>query len=540
MDSSNHLAETRTRARRLAAVVAATGALALVVSGCSAGPQSSTSVGAEKASGHLEVAIGYNNNSSWDPLNTGSAFAMSAQNHIYEGLWDSSPVDRKPYAALASALPEDPTSLEWTVDIREDAAFSDGEPVTADDVVFSVDRVLSADKPVITTAFFSSWLDSAEKVDDDTVVLHLKYAFPYALDRFSILKIMPAHVFEGQPDEFYADAANQIGSGPFEITSTEPTSFTAFKLNTDYNGPLAPKVESMQWNVSVDAAARTSLLTSGVSGVQIADNIPQDAIETLEGAGLEVEGADSMNMLGLAFNTSKAPFDDKNVRQALRMAIDTQKLIDVSIAGQGTPPSSFLQESSPYYNKAATQYDYNPKKAKELLDNAGVSGLSVTLMSTNISWTAAAVNAIKQDWEAIGVNTTLDVVETATFNSRVAAGDPVDALTFSGNPNQFGTDADLNVRWFYSSTNTFMTWNKWSETPEYAALDKVLTAAEQADSVEVTDAKMNDALDTIADEGVIYPVMHMKLFSAWDPKKVSGVKALNIPGVYLMDATLEK
>lgn len=247
-----------------------------------------------------------------------------------------------------------------------------------------------------------------------------------------------------------------------------------------------------------------------------------------------------MNMLGLAFNTSKAPFDDKRVRQALRMAIDTEKLIDVSIAGQGTPASSFLQESSPYYNKAKTQYDYDPEKAKDLLAEAGVSGLSVTLLSTNISWTAAAVNAIKQDWDAIGVNTTLDVVETATFNSRVAAGDAADVLTFSGNPNQFGTDADLNVRWFYSNTNTFMTWNKWGETPEYAALDKVLTAAEQADSTELTDAKMNDALDTIADEGVIYPVMHMKLFTAWDPTKVSGVKGLNIPGVYLMDATLEK
>ncbi|QNE35850.1 ABC transporter substrate-binding protein [Leifsonia shinshuensis] len=523
--------------KRLAGLVAAVATVGLVAA-CS-GPQSSTSVGGAAAKGHVEVAVGYNNNSSWDPLNTGSAFAMSAENHIYEALWDSSPVDRKPYAALAADMPKDTKALTWTVKLRSGAKWSDGKPVTADDVVFSVDRVLDTQKPVITTAFFSSWLKDAVKVDAHTVKLDFKNAFPYAIDRFSILKIMPKHIFDGQPDSFYADAKNQLGSGPFEIKATEPTSFTSFVLNKDYNGPLHPKIDSMQWNVSVDAAARTSLLTSGVSGVQISDNIPQDSIATLQGKGLTVDGADSMNLLGLAFNTSKAPFNDKRVRQALRMAIDTKKLIDVSIAGKGTPATSFLQESSPYYSKAATQYDYNPTEAKKLLQEAGVSNLSLTLLSTNISWTTVAVNAIKQDWEAIGVKTNLDVVETATFNTKVAQGDPADVLTFSGNPNQFGTDADLNVRWFYSNTNTFMLWNKWGQTPEYAALDKVLTAAEQSDSAKTTDADMKKALNMIADQGVIYPVMHMQLFSAWDAKKLSGVQALNIPGVYMMNAQLK-
>lgn len=527
----------RSRVRRFAKLtgLVATVATVSLITAC-AGPQSSTSVGQTAAKGHVDVAIGYNNNSSWDPLNTGSAFAMSAENHIYEALWDSSPVDRKPYAALAAELPKDTKALSWTVKLRSGAKWSDGKPVTADDVVYSVERVLNTEKPVITTAFFSSWLKDAVKVDDSTVKLDFKNAFPYALDRFSILKIMPKHVFDGKADDYFADAKNQVGSGPFEIKATEPTSFTSFILNKDYNGPLHPKIDSMQWNVSVDAAARTSLLTSGVAGVQIADNIPQDTVDTLKSKGLTVQGADSMNMLGLAFNTSKPPFDDKRVRQALRMAIDTKKLIDVSIAGKGTPATSFLQESSPYYSKADTQYDYNPAQAKKLLAEAGVSNLSLTLLSTNISWTTTAVNAIKQDWAAVGVTTNLDVVETATFNTKVAQGDPADVLTFSGNPNQFGTDADLNVRWFYSNTNTFMKWNKWGTTPEYAALDAQLTAAEQSDSKKTADSEMTKALNAIADEGVIYPVMHMQLFTAWDAKKLSGVKALNIPGVYMMDA----
>ncbi len=212
MESTTKLQRSRVRRfAKLTGLVAAVATVSLITA-CS-GPQSSTSVGQAAAKGHVDVAIGYNNNSSWDPLNTGSAFAMSAENHIYEALWDSSPVDRKPYAALAAELPKDTKLLSWTVKLRSGAKWSDGKPVTADDVVFSVNRVLNAQKPVITTAFFSSWLKDAVKVDDHTVKLDLKNAFPYALDRFSILKIMPKHVFDGKADDFYADARTSSGRG---------------------------------------------------------------------------------------------------------------------------------------------------------------------------------------------------------------------------------------------------------------------------------------------------------------------------------------
>ncbi|WP_426940139.1 ABC transporter substrate-binding protein [Pseudarthrobacter sp. S6] len=512
-------------------------ALTAGVAACG-GPKSSGSVaGSAAALDHIDVAIGYNNNSSWDPLNTGSAFAMAAHNHIYEGLWDAEAVTRTPYAALASEMPADLKATEWTVKLRPGATFHDGKPVTADDVVYSFGRVLDTKSKVLTNAFFASWLNGVTKVDDTTVKISMKFPFASAMQRFSIVKIMPKHVFESQNADFLKQGKNAIGSGPFKVKAHQDTSFTSFEKHDGYNGSLKPTFTSMQWNVSVDAAARVGLLTSGASGVQIADNIPQDNIDSLKGKGLTVEGVDSMNLLGLVFNTNKAPFNDKRVRQALRMAIDTQKLIDVAIAGKGTPSTSFLHTKSPEYHKAATQYAYNPDKAKALLAEAGVKNLSVTLLSTNISWTKVAVNTIKEGWDAVGVSTTLDVEETAAFNSKVAAGEPVDALTFSGNPNQFGADADLNIRWFYSNSNTFLPWNKWGETAEFKALDAQLNAAIQATDPADHKAKTNAALDTIADEAVIYPVMHMQLFTAWDPKKMDSVKALDIPGVNLLKAT---
>lgn len=512
-------------------------ALTASVAACS-GPASSSNAGQSggKLLDHIDVAIGYNNNSSWDPHNTGSAFAMAAHNHVYESLWDAAPRTREPYAALAAELPADPKAAEWTVKLRDGATFHDGKPVTADDVVFSFERVLATDPKVLTNAFFASWLAGVTKVDDKTVKVSLKFPFAAALQRFSIVKIIPKHHFEGKPSEFISSGKNAVGSGPFKVAGHEDTSFTKFEAHSGYNGSAKPAYKSMQWNVSVDAAARVALLTSGASGVQISDNIPQANIDALKAKGLTVEGVDSMNLLGLAFNTSKKPFNDKRVRQALRMAIDAQKLIDVSIAGKGTPATGFLHEASPEFNRAATQYTYDPTKAKALLAEAGVKDLSLRLMSTNISWTAVAVNSIKEAWEAIGVKTTLDVRETAAFNTAVAAGEPADVLTFSGNPNQFGADADLNIRWFYSPSTPFLPWNKWSETPEYKALDQQLVAAIQETDETKHKELINKAMDTIADEAVIYPVMHMQLFTAWDPKKLSGIQPLDIPGVNLLKA----
>lgn len=520
------------------ALVATAGALAFALAACS-GPASSGNIDNVPESDRIAVSIGYNNNSSWDPLNTGSAFAMAAQNHVYEPLWDAEAVTRKPFAALAATMPSaaELKSTEWTVKLRDGARWQDGQPVTADDVVFSFGRVLNADPKVLTNGFFSQWLDSVTKVDDHTVQIKLKFPFAYALQRFSIVKIMPKHIFEGKGDDYLKQGKNALGSGPYKVVAHEDTSFTKFALADTYNGPLKPATKLMQWNVAVDPAARLASLTAGANAAQISDNITTDAISQLKTRGLTVEGKDSMNMLGLAFNTAKAPFDNKLVRQALRYAIDTQKLVDVAVSGEGTPASSFLQESSPYFHKAATQYSYDPEKAKALLKKAGVTTpIQVRLLSSNISWLKVAVNTIKEGWDAIGVETTLDVVETAQFNSKLAAGDAADAVTFSGNPNQFGQDPDLNVRWFYSPSSQFMVWNKWSATPEYKSLDEQLLTTMQAKSEADATAGMNKALDAIADEAVVYPVMHMKLFTAWDPKKLSGVQALDIPGVNLLTA----
>ena len=179
----------------------ATGAAAIIAStlaACSGGPASTGSVGAGSNKDLITAVIGYGNDQSWDPTQTASAFAMAGINHIYEGLLDTDPITREPYAALATALPTDANATAWTFTLREGAKWHDGKPVTADDVVFTFERILDPEANVLVGNFFRSWLREVKKVDDRTVELVFKFAFPDAAPRLTIAKIMPKHVFGQQ------------------------------------------------------------------------------------------------------------------------------------------------------------------------------------------------------------------------------------------------------------------------------------------------------------------------------------------------------
>ena len=118
-----------------------------------------------------------------------------AVNHIYEGLLDTDPITREPYAALATALPDRRNATAWKFTLREGAKWHDGKPVTADDVVFTFERILDPRQNVLIGTFFRSWLQEVKKVDDRTVELVFKFPFPDAAPRLPIAKIMPKHVF---------------------------------------------------------------------------------------------------------------------------------------------------------------------------------------------------------------------------------------------------------------------------------------------------------------------------------------------------------
>ncbi|MFF7789147.1 ABC transporter substrate-binding protein [Streptomyces sp. NPDC007991] len=515
----------------------AAAAVSASLSACSSGPQSTNDTG--EGGGRertLTAVIGYGNDGSWDPTQTASAFCMAANHHIYEGLLDTDPISREPYAALATEVPKDPGSTSWRFTLREGATFHDGKPVTADDVVFVFERILDPDTQTLAKGFFANWLKEVRKIDARTVELVLQFPFPDGLARLTLAKIMPKHVFSRPGAWDDAIKGKAIGSGPYRQTAHHPKSNTTFEAFDGYNGPRKPAFRKMNWLTIVDAAPRVAKISGSSAGAQIADNIPYANIAQLESGGLTVAGGAGMNNLFLMFNTQHKPFDDVRVRQALHYAIDTQKMVEVALKGHGKPSSSFLDEGNPSYRRARTVYDHDPDKAKALLKEAGVKGLSIEILAVNVSWIVDCLPTIKASWDAIGVRTTLSPQETTAVFTKMDQKQDYQVVAAASNPNQFGLDADLIMHYNYGPENLWMQYTRWASDPVAKQLFKDMDRATREPDPEKKKAMVQDYIDVVAEQAVLYPVVHNELMTAWDPKRLSGIRAQPYPGINLLQA----
>ncbi|HCT79420.1 MAG TPA: ABC transporter substrate-binding protein [Micromonosporaceae bacterium] len=520
---------------RFSGTLGAAAAITATLNACS-GPASTTSTDAGGDKDLVTAVIGYGNNQSWDPTMTASAFSMAANNHIYEGLIDTDPITREPYPALATALPSDKNALSWKFSLRPGAKWHDGKPVTVDDVLFTFQRILDPAAKTLTFSFFASWLKEVRKDGDNGVELVFKFAFPDALQRLSIAKIMPKHVFGVDGGWDAAKGGKAVGSGPYQQTAHNPKSNTTFEAFADYNGPRKALIKKMNWLSIVDASARVAKISGGSAEAQIADNVPYANIDQLRSAGLTVEGGKGMNHMFLMFNTANKPFDDVRVRQALFHAIDTKKMIEVALKGHGSASTSFLNEQNPSYAKAKTVYDYNPDKAKALLAAAGVTNLSITLMAVNVSWITDCLPTIANSWEAIGVKTTLEPQDTSALFTKMDQSQSYQVVAAASNPNQFGLDADLIMRYNYTSGGTWMKYTKWDASPDAKALFALMDKATEEPNAAQKLALTHQYLDIIAQQAVLYPVVHTELMTAWDAKKLGGVRPQAYPGIGLLQA----
>jgi peptide/nickel transport system substrate-binding protein len=515
----------------------AAGAITASLAACSSGPKSTTDTGGGKGGGDsITAVIGYGNDQSWDPTMTASAFSMAANHHIYEGLLDTDPISRQPYAALATEVPSDLNSTTWKFTLRDGAKWHDGKPVTADDVVFTFDRIMDTKTTTLAHGFFAGWLKEVRKVDGKTVELVLNFPFADGASRLTLAKIMPRHVFSKAGAWEKAMKGLAVGSGPYKLTSHTPKSNSVLEAYAGYNGPRKANFKKMNWLSIVDAPPRVAKISGGHAEAQIADNIPYANMARLKQGGLTVEGGKGMNNLFLMFNTAHKPFDDVRVRQALHYAIDTKKMIAVALKGDGEASSSFLDSGNPSYRKAKPDYGYDPEKAKKLLKEAGVSGLKITLQSINVSWIADCLPTIKASWDAIGVKTTLNIQDTAALFTKLDQKKDFQVVAAASNPNQFGIDADLIMRYNYSPGNAWMGYARWEGSSAAKDLFKRMDTALKEPDAAKKKRMIQDYIDLVAEQAVIYPVVHNELVTAWDPKKITGVKAQPYPGINLLMA----
>jgi peptide/nickel transport system substrate-binding protein len=520
--------------RRFLQAIGVTGlaaGFAVSLSAC-AGPESTSGGGGSgqvDKDGTIEAGISYSLSSGFDPMNASSAAVLAANLHVFEGLVDLDPVTRKPYPALAAQLPQQVDDTTWRATLRDGATWHDGSRVTADDVVFSFTRIIAPDSTALMKQFLP-FLAGVTKVDEKTVEFKLSYPFALFAERISVAKVVPQAI-AGRDQKAFDSLP--VGSGPYKILEATKDDKIVFQRHDAYNGPRPALARTMNWRFLSDPAARVTALES--NRVQAIEDVPYLDADRLARSAT-VESVQSFGLLFMMFNTKQKPFDDKRVRQALFYATDINKLISTALLGNAAPATSFVQEGHPAYRRAATVYTYDPQKAKALLAEAGVSNLKVTLVMTDTGWVKDCAPLIKESWDAIGVETTLDIgqsggqyaekVDTGKFQVMVAPGDP----------SVFGNDVDLLMRWWYAGL-WLQNRHRWAGTPGAAKLTDLLDRAAQDKNADAQRGLWGEAYNLISDEVPLYPLLHRKLPTAWNPKALKDFKPLPTTGLSFLDVS---
>jgi len=338
---------------------------------------------------------------------SGAALDQVLIDNVYQGLVGRTE-DGGIRDVLASEHEVSSDGLTYTFTLRDGTTFQDGEPVTADDVVWSLQQVKSNDSYVDSAQLAN--VTSIASSGDDTVVL--KLAKPDS-DLLWNLTGRAGLVLEESADNDLADSAN--GTGPYEVSSWKQGDSLTFVRNDDYWGTKA-KVGKVVFRYITDGSTAVNAMASGDLDVQT--SVDGTLKSQLEGSqDISLHTGKTTDKYTLAFNDRKAPFTDVKVRKAIRQAIDPKAIIK-AIGGTGVEQGGPIPELDPGYEDLTDVDAYDPDNAEKLLAEAGATDLSLTLTYPNI-YSATIGDVLKSQLADVGITLTVQRVDFATWLSQV-------------------------------------------------------------------------------------------------------------------------
>jgi peptide/nickel transport system substrate-binding protein len=338
-------------------------------------------------------------------LTTDPDIARSFQ--LYEPLAVRNP-DYELEMLLAESIEADKSPDEWTIRLRDGVTFHNGKPVTADDVLFSLQRIIDPKDPK-TGAASISYIDlkSSKKLDARTVRIKLQapnVGFPDDVGQY----------FNGIVPTDY-DPKNPVGTGPFKYKSFSPGQRSVFVKNPNYWREGEPHVDEVVIIDFPDDTARVNALLG--QQVDAISNLPAAQIAQAQGnSALKVLVSETGAWQPFTMRVDQAPFDDKRVRQAMRLIADREQLIQQALSGQGRVANDLYSPFDPAYDKDLPQRKQDLEQAKSLLKQAGKSDLSVELVTAPVfQGLVEAAQVLAEQAKGAGVTIKVRKVDSGTF-----------------------------------------------------------------------------------------------------------------------------
>lgn len=276
-----------------------------------------------------------------------------------------------------------PGAVEWTFKVRQGITFHNGKTLTADDVIYSL-NLHRGDSSSAARSVAAAFKDVA-KVSDSEIRITLESGnadLPYVLSDYHFL-VVP---------EGFSDWANPVGTGPFRLESVEPGVRARFVRNESYWKPGCANVDAVEVLVINDISARTNALMSGQ--VHAINSLDFKTVDLLgRNPNLNIVRSAGGQHFTFLMNTTRAPFDDVNVRLAMKYSVDREQLLKTALRGYGRIGNDHpIPSTDRFFNTELPQRPYDPERAKFHLKEAGLDSLAVTLQTSDAAF-AGAVDA---------------------------------------------------------------------------------------------------------------------------------------------------
>lgn len=377
---------------------------------------STTEIKSEVERDHVRTSYVQQVTTSDPHKNTGIIAANQILWQTFEPLFRVEATESKPLLATSYEVSDD--GLVYTFHLRENVKFHNGDPMKADDVIWSINRAME-------NSYYANRLNALKeirKIDDKTIQVVLHDASAYFFNAFNEICIISKRAVD-EAGEDYGTKAVDSGTGPYRQTYFKGDTKVELEAFPDYYlGEAA--VKKVTFTLIIDAS---TLYVAFQNGELDFTTIPESNWqEVIESGKYNHELAKTDHTTYLLLNNNRAPLNDMRIRQAINYAINRDEIVIMSY--EGLADIAYLMANPSNVFGATLEgfeiYEYNPEKARQLLADAGyANGLDLTITSANIYFFEKIANTLQAELADVGINAKIEILEASAARAKYPVGD---------------------------------------------------------------------------------------------------------------------